>query len=415
MAFSDMIFELMGSVPGIDAAFARTLVQEAWADVRRLGGWSFQLQETGITIPGSLATGTCTLQFGSATVLGNAAATQAWLSASQYGSLLTQRQFRSGGTSGAGTIYDIIALGNNGEVAYATTVTTGSGQTPGTYTVNVLDTGAGSGATLQIVVQPNGQVTTAPVVLTAGSNYTVPYVTFAEGGTPATFTVTLFATLTLNRPFADPLTSLTAPVSNQEYFIYQPYMVAPVKDFRRWFTVLDIANSGSLWVRGDRRIISNMADPQRQIFANPDRLLAIGQDQRSGSSTFGWQRYELWPGPQNQFLYQCWFERFGADLVNLSDELPNGISEAMVKARARCRCYETAEANKDPQNPRGSGADYRFLLGVAQKQYEWQLKENRKRDRDSVDMFFSTLQRFGYGPAPSTINALNQVRAQVGY
>lgn len=336
--FADMINELQGSVPNVDAAYARTLVQEAWADVRRLGGWSWQLAETGFTVPGSLATGTCTLTFGSATVTGDANASAAWATASQYGSLITQRQFRSGGTSGAGTMYDIV-----------------------------------------------------------GADFTVPTA----------------AVLTLNRPFTDPLTSLTAPVPAQEYFIYQPYITAPVKDFRRWLTVLDIANSGSLWVRGDRRIISNMADPQRQIFANPDRLLGIGQDQRANSSTAGWQRYELWPGPQSQFLYQAWYEHFGAELVELSDELPVGISEAMVKARARCRCYENAESNKDPQNPRGSGADYRFLMTEAQKQYEWQLRQARKRDRDSVDIFFSTLQRFGYGPAPSTYFK-GILRSQVG-
>ena len=411
---SDMIFELMGTVPNVDASFAKTLINEAWADVRRLGGWSWQLAETGFTVPGALSTGTCTLQFGIPTVIGDANATAAWLTASQYGSLITQRQFRVGGTSGASTIYDIVALGNNGQVAYVTTLTPGSGQTPGTYTVTVLDaTGPGSGATVEVIVQANGTVTTTPVVLTPGNNYVTPYFFFAEGGTPATFSVTPFATLTLNRPFADPLTSLTAPVPTQEYFIYQPYIVAPVQDFRRWITVLDIANSGSLWVRGDRRIISNMADPQRQIFANPDRLLGIGEDTRANSSTAGWQRYELWPGPQNQFLYQAWYEHFGADLVELSDSLPNGISESMVKARARVRCYENAEANKDPQNPRGSGADYRFLMVEAQKQYEWQLKQNRKRDRDSVDIFFSTLQRFGYGPAPSTYFK-GITRAQVG-
>ncbi len=334
MALSDMIFELQGNVPNMDVAYAKTLVDEAWADVRRLGGWSFQLAETGFTVPGALSTGTCTLQFGQPTVTGDANASAAWATASQYGSLITQRQFRVGGTAYSSTIYDVVAY---------------------------------------------------------------------DGA----------STLTLNRPFSDPLTSLTAPVPTQEYFIYQPYIVAPVQDFRRWLTVLDIANSGSLWVRGDRRVISNMADPQRQIFANPDRLLAIGQDTRANSSTAGWQRYELWPGPQNQFLYQAWYEHFGADLVNLGDTLPNGISEAMVKARARCRCYEQAEANKDPQNPRGSGADYRFLMQQAQKQYEWQLKQNRKRDRDSVDIFFSTMQRFGYGPAPSTYFK-GITRAQVG-
>src|SRR5208283_5849571 len=208
---ADMISELSGNVPGADYSYNKTLIGEAWADVRRLGGWSFQLSETGFTVPGLLGNGTVTLTFGSPSVIGDATASAAWLTASQYGSLLTQRQFRSGGVSGAGTLYDIIAF---------------------------------------------------------------------DG----------VSTLTLNRPFSDPLASMPGPDAGQQYSIYQPYIVAPCSDFRRWLTVFDIANSGWLLVRGDRRAIPGPGgDPQRQIFSNPDRLLPMGQDTRSGSSTYGWQ------------------------------------------------------------------------------------------------------------------------------
>ena len=336
---ADMVNELAGNVAGVDEAYVRTLIQEAWQDVRRLGGWSFQFGETGFTVPGALSTGTVTLQFGSATVTPDANALTAWNTAgigSQYGSLLTQRQFRSGGVSGAGTIYDIVSFQNG--------------------------------------------------------------------------------VITLNRPFSDPLTSLTGPVTMQEYMIYQPYITAPVKGFRRWLTVYDIANSGRLITRGDRRAIPGPgADPQRQIFTNPDRLLALGQDGRVGSSTPGWQRYELWPGPQNQFLYQGWYLHWGPDLVNLSDELPVGIPESMVKARARVRCYEQAEANKDPQSPRGAGADFRFTAGLAAAQFKESLKQARLEDRDKCDVFLTTMRRFSGGYVPPTYNpATGGIRAQVG-
>jgi hypothetical protein len=335
MALQDMIFELQGSVPNQDAAQARTLINQAWQDVRRLSGWSFQFLETGFTVPGLLSTGTVTLQFGSPTVTGDSNAQTAWSTCSQFGSLITQRQFRSGGVSGAGTIYDII----------------GYNQSAGT--------------------------------------------------------------LTLNRPFSDPLTSLTSAVSGQEYSIYQPYITAPVADFERWLSVFDVGNAGWLITRGDRRAVGR-DDPQRQIFANPDRLLALGQDTRAGSSTSGWERYELWPGPQNQYLYQVWCLRFGADLVNLSDTLPIGIPESMVEAKARARCYEQFEANKDPNNPRGAGADYRFLIGAALAQYERELKFARLRDRDRVDIFVTTMTRLGAGPAPTTATAQGAIMAQVG-
>jgi hypothetical protein len=417
MALENMVYELQGSVPNMDAAYARTLINEAWQDVRRLGGWSFQFAESGFTVPGMLSTGTVTIQFGSPYITGDVNATTAWNTpgiGSIYGSVLTQRQFRSGGTSGAGSIYDIIAYGGNGSVAYGTTATPGSGQTPGTYTVNILDTGNGTGATASIVVQSDGTVNAPPTILTIGANYMQPYITFAEGGTPAQFILNQFGVLTLNRPFSDPLTSFTSLVTGQEYGIYQPYIVAPVKDFSRFLTVFDIANSGWLFVRADRRAVGR-DDPQRQIFANPDRVMSLGQDERVGSSTPGWERFEIWPGPQNQYLYQVWFLRFGADLVNLSDTLPVAIPESMVKAKARARCYEQAEANKDPQSVRGAGADYRFLIGAALAQYERELKYARLRDRDRVDIFNTRLSRAAAGPAPVTFNpATGAILAQVG-
>jgi hypothetical protein len=339
---ADMTSELTGAAPGVDYAYAKTLINEAWGDVRREGGWSWQLKQTGFTVPGALANGTVTLTFGSPQVIGDALASAAWLQlglGTQYGSLLTQRQFRSGGISGAGTMYDIVAM---------------------------------------------DQTTPTAVVLT------------------------------LDRPFTDPLVTLTAPVTTQKYSIYQPYITAPVKDFARWLNVFDIANSGWLFVRGDRREVG-LVDPQRQRFSNPDRLLALGQDDRVNSSTLGWERYELWPGPQNQFLYMAWFARNGADLVKNTDELPVGIPESMVKARARVRCYEQAEANKDPQNQRGAGADYRFLMGAAEKQYKAELKKARLSDRNKCDIFFSTMHRFRGGPAPTTYDPNSGgVLSQVG-
>jgi hypothetical protein len=72
MALADIIGDIQGSVPNQDAAQARTVLNEAWQDVRRLGGWSWQFLETGFTVPGMLSTGTVTLTFGSPTVTGDA-------------------------------------------------------------------------------------------------------------------------------------------------------------------------------------------------------------------------------------------------------------------------------------------------------------------------------------------------------
>ena len=111
----------------------------------------------------------------------------------------------------------------------------------------------------------------------------------------------------------------------------------------------------------------------------------------------------------------AWFTRFGDDLVNLDDSLPDGIPESLVKARARARIYEQAEANKNPANPRGAGADFRFLLGEANKTFGRELKQARLEDRDKCDLFFTTMHRFRGGPAPTTYDpATGGVMSQVG-
>ena len=79
MSLASMIGELQANVANTDAAYAMTLINEAWGDVRRLGGWSWQLKQTGFTVPGALSTGTVTLQFGVAQVIGDSNASAAWL------------------------------------------------------------------------------------------------------------------------------------------------------------------------------------------------------------------------------------------------------------------------------------------------------------------------------------------------
>lgn len=100
-----MVAEMRGAVPGYSALLARTHIRNAWTDVRKMRGWSFQLGSGGFGTPGLTNEGTVTVAFGSPTVTGNSQALTAWATASQYGSLITQQQFRVG----AGTIYNIIA------------------------------------------------------------------------------------------------------------------------------------------------------------------------------------------------------------------------------------------------------------------------------------------------------------------
>jgi hypothetical protein len=320
-------------VPNYSALLARTHIRDAWHDIRNMKGWSFQLSNGGFGTPGLVNAGSATVTFGSPTVIADATATTAWATANQYGSLITQRQFRVG----ASTIYNIIAY----------------------------------------------DTTTNPP----------------------------FATITLDRPWTD-----TAAGAGQGYSIYQCYYAVPVQGFQAWESVVDVNNCIDLCAEGARKVreYADRFDPQRQIFANPGTLIPYQVDTRTGSSTAGFMLYELYPQPQAQYAYSTWYSWDGPDLVNPSDTVPYPITEHVVRTLARVKAYEWAEANKDPANPRGSGADYRFLMGAANAEAKEQLKEIRSLDRDRVDMWYSTLTRIqGYGypatfnPATGMVNARN--------
>jgi len=345
MALGNMIGEMRGVVPNYSSALARTHLLNAWTDIRDQKGWSFQVATTGYSVPGLLNTGSVTVTLGSTFVIGDAAATAAWATASNPTSLLTQRQFRTG----QGTIYNIIA--------YDTT-------------------------------------TNAP-----------------------------FATLTLDRPWIDSYYL----GSGQGYSIYQPYITAPVQNFQAWEFFLDVRNVIHLDVNNTRGLWEkvNEADPQRQIFSNPGNVIPHGTDTRQGtaangsqaaSATLGYAMYELYPQPQSIFVYQVGYSWQGPELTNTPGvtATPYPITEHLVKALARVKAYEWAEANRDPAYPRGNGADYKFLLSAAATSYQDQLREIRRTDRDIYDAWSKQMQRYTnigvvatFDPATGTVMSRN--------
>ena len=328
MSLGTMVAEMRGAVPGYSALLARTHIRNAWTDIRKMRGWSFQLVNSGFGTPGLVNAGAATVTTGSPTVTGDVTASAAWASASTPISLITQRQFRVG----ASTIYNIIGY---------------------------------------------------------------------DG----------VSTLTLDRPWID-----TTSGTGLGYSIYQCYYAVPVQDFQAWESTVDVNNCIDLCAATAKKFVdyANQYDPQRQIFANPGCWIPYQVDTRPGSATLGWMMYELYPQPQTQYAYRTWYSREGADLILPSDTLPFPITEHVVKTLARVKAYEWAEANKDAANPRGAGADYRFLMGSAAAEAKAQLKEIRSEDRDRVDMWYSVMSRTsGYGypatfnPSTGMVNARN--------
>jgi hypothetical protein len=387
-----MIAEQRGTIPNYSGALARTHLRNAWSDIRNLKGWSFQVGNTGYATPALVNAGSATTTLGSPLVTGDVAATAAWLatSATYPYSLITQRQFRLG----ASTIYNILAMGNNGSVAYLTIFSAGSGQTPGVYLVPVNDaTGPGSGGLVSITVDADGTVTQTPIVVTAGSGYETPVVFLVSGGTPALFVPILFATLTLDRNWID---INSGP--GLGYSIYQPYIVAPVRNFLAWEFFMDVRNVIHLDVNNTRGLWEkvNEADPQRQIFSNPGNVIPHGVDNRLGSSTPGWAVYELYPQPQSVFTYTVGYSWLGPELTDTPglSAVPNPMTEHVVKTLGRIKAYEYAEANKNAANPRGAGADFRFLMQTAMAEYKDQLHEIRSIDRDIYDAWKTQMKRY---------------------
>jgi hypothetical protein len=404
MALVNMTQELLG-IPGTNFGLVRTKVNEALQLIQDERVWSFQLQTggwlaTGLlggTANGYLSPGTITVIPGQNTILGDAAATAAWTATVPYPPLLTQKQIRVPYYS----LYNIIALGNNGTVLYVTTVSPGSGQPAGTYTVPVLDlTGAGVGATVAITVGADGTVSTAPTVLTVGSGYETPGIDFNPGaGTLATFAVTLQAVITIDRIWTEP------PQANGTYMIYQAYFPAPV-GFKKWYALRDTTNNNEMnWWSYTQQDLAEK-DAQRINFNQPLYVVPLGADQRPGSTTIGQMLYELWPHPISQwpYTYQCLAN--AAPLVNQNDTVPYPLTDELVKWRAYEVLYLWKESQKGDDMQRGSGANWILLMQAAAAEYQKRLKQIKVIDQQYVDLYFSKMKRSteNFGEPYATIN-----------
>lgn len=397
MSFQTMYQELLGT-PGTNLGLVKTFINEALTYIQDENTWSFQVVTNGWLTPNMLggpnasflSPGTITVVPYTTTIISDAVATAAWTEGVPYPPLLTQQQIRVPYYS----LYNIIALGNNGTVAYATVLTPGSGQTPGVYTVPVSDAAGGTGATVAITVNANGTVTLPPVLLTAGSGYTTPFINFSHGGTPATFTVTLIATLTIDRPWTEP------PQVNSGYLIYQAYYVLP-NNFRRFISISDYTNNDPIDWWSMTRAQLDVEDPQRTEFDQPEFVIPYGADTRVGSATYGNLTVELYPHPISQLPYTFVCLCNTPALVNPTDAVPWPLTDELVKWRAREVLYQWCESQKGTDVERGSGANWQFLTQAARKEYEERLKKIRIKDRNLVELYFTKARlSTAYGGEP---------------
>jgi hypothetical protein len=362
--------KISGEVPGADLDLVMWKMGEALGKIYDEVDWSFQRTITYANWlnPGQVASsGTFSVTPYSNTVTGSQAATQQinGYIALPGSAILTTLQYRDPAYS----IYNIVGVGGDGTVSYVNLLTAGSGQTPGTYTVAVLDNGGtGTGGSVQVVVNAGGTVTATPVVLAAGSGYSNPYFIFAEGGTPATFKAFQNIVLTLDRPWLEPTSG-----PGQPFMIYQAYQVAPVKDFHKFIEIRDTTNSAMIdfWTMTQAELA--IRDPQRTEFANPTFCVAAGVDQRPNTSTPGYQMFELWPAQLDYLPYSFSFRRRGFIPETYQDfqtfELPAPLTQELLGFRTKEVLYQFKEAQRDKQEARGSGANWLMLAQYATKEY----------------------------------------------
>lgn len=368
---------ISGEVTGCDLDLVMWKMSEALEKIYDEVDWSFQRSITYANwlSPGLVAnSGATSVTPYSNLVTFNTAGSQAvngyiFLPGS---ALLTTLQYRDPAYS----IYNIVGLGGDGTVSYVTIIGNGSGQTPGTYVVNVLDSqGSGSGGSVQVIVNVDGTVTLPPLVLTAGSGYVSPYFQLAEGGTAATFNVFQNVVLTLDRPWLEPTSG-----PGQPYMIYQAYFVAPVKDFHKFIEMRDTTNSAPIdfWTMTQAELA--IRDPQRTEFTNPSYCVPAGFDYRPGSSTLGYPMFELWPQQLDYLPYSFSYRRKGvtgypsglpetfADFQNYP--LPPPLTEQLLGFETKVCLYEYKEAQKDKEQVRGSGSNWPLLVQLSQKRYQ---------------------------------------------
>jgi hypothetical protein len=381
--------ELLG-IPGSNFGLVTAKINEALAAIQNENVWSFQLKQGGWLTPGLLGgPNTTLLSPGSITVApftnvvtGDATATATWNARIFTRPLLTEQQIRVPYYS----VYNIIAQGNNGTVLYATVTGPGFGQTPGTYQVPVLDTGTGSGAVVAITVASDGLVHNPPVVIYPGAYYQFPYVNFSQGGTPASFLVTLQATLTLDRPWMEP------NQVNANYMIYQCYFPAPL-GFKRWHYILDTTNNNWINWWSFTQINLSEEDSERINFLQPTNLVAYGIDTRPGSATLGQMLYELWPHPVMQLPYTFSCQANWPPLQAPGDTVPYPLNDELVKMRSYEMLYLWKESQKGDEMERGSGANWQFLVQAMRAEYTDRLKRIKNMDRNLVDLYFTKMRR----------------------
>lgn len=193
-----------------------------------------------------------------------------------------------------------------------------------------------------------------------------------------------FATLTLDRPWAEPTKG-----AGQQYYIYQAYFPVPVTDFRKFIDISDFTDNDYVDFWSYSQDDLSLLDAQRLNFGPgvPTYAVPFDTDSRPNSATLGNVRYEIWPHNLSTYQYSFVYRRRGPQLVANQDTILYPLTEELVMWRAKEVLYQYKEAQKGEQVQRGSGADFRFLAEAAAKEYNGVLRQIRAIDANLHNTF----------------------------
>lgn len=176
--------------------------------------------------------------------------------------------------------------------------------------------------------------------------------------------------------------------------IYRCLLVPPLVDFKRWESLVDVANAIS--ITSDRlRMTSaqlDRRDPQRAAQGlayfvaswGGNRIgdVVTGATVPNANQNASTPIYELWPHPTSGQTFYVRLRRYGAQLVNMTDELPEQIPETLVLAKALgSYCYPFAKANV-ANFPTFKGADWTTLMIDSMRQYNQLLLDATRNDNE---------------------------------
>lgn len=178
------------------------------------------------------------------------------------------------------------------------------------------------------------------------------------------------------------------------YLVYRPYVAAPVPDFLRWTSIVDMVNGWALRTDYTSKQF-DIRDPQRQALGQAYFVGFFGPS----SDAVPVPIYEFWPGPVSGQTFYVRYQRRGLDFSAPVDTQPDMIpDDLIVQCALGFYAYQWAMANPG-HFPALKGVNWMNLIGDAKKTYFTMLQDAKRQDDNQATT--SVLNR-GHGLRPST-------------